>query len=52
MFGRNTKGKNVTMKVEKGLMNTIVLETQTYWCETWTWSEAENFRIQAAEMSY
>ncbi len=46
------KGRTVSMDVKKGLRNSILLPTQTYGLENWTWNEAQQSRVHAVEMSY
>ncbi len=43
------KGRNVSMDVERGLRNSILLPTLT---ENWTWNGAQQLRVSAVEMSY
>ncbi len=46
------KGRNVSMEVKRGLRNSILLPTQTYGSENWTWNGAQQSRVCAKEMSY
>ncbi len=46
------KGRNVSMDVKRGLRNSILLPTLTYWSENWTWNGAQQSRVHAVEMSY
>ncbi len=38
--------------VKRGLRNSILLPTLTYWLENWTWNGAQQSRVRAVEMSY
>ncbi len=46
------KGRNVSMGVKRGLMNSILLPTLTYGSENWTWNGEQQSRVSAVEMSY
>ncbi len=39
-LARIIKGRNVSMKVKRGLSNSIILPTLTYGSETWMWNRA------------
>ncbi len=49
---RIMKGKNVSMAVQRGIRNSVVLPTLSYASKTWTWNAAQQSRIRAVEMSY
>ncbi len=46
------KGRNVSMGVNRGMRNSIILPTLAYGSENWTWSRAQQSRVCAVEMSY
>ncbi len=46
------KGKNVSVDMKKGLRNSILLPTLTYWLKNWTWNGAQQSRVHAVEMNY
>ncbi len=54
--GRNVtrilKGRNVSMKVKRGLWNSILLPTLTHGSETWMWNRTQQSRVCAVEMRY
>ncbi len=60
MKGRNVRGllagvmrgRNVSMNVERGLRNSILLLTLIYGSKNWTWSGAQQSRVHAIETSY
>ncbi len=45
-------GRNVSMDVKRGLRNSILLPTLTYWLKNWTWNGAQQSRVRALQMSY
>ncbi len=47
-----TKGRNVSMDMERGLRKSILLPTLTYWSENWTWNGAQQSGVCAVEMSF
>ncbi len=49
---RIIEGRNVSMEVNRELRNSILLPTQTYSSETWSWNGAQQSRVHAVEMSY
>ncbi len=49
---RVMKGRNESMKLKRGIKNSILLPTLSYTSETWTWNAAQQSRIRAMEMSY
>ncbi len=51
-LARVMKERNVSMKVKRGLRNSILLPTLTYGSETWTWNRAQKSGVRAVEMSY
>ncbi len=46
------KGRNVSMEVKRGLINSILLPTLTYGSENWTWNGAQQSKVRDVEMSY
>ncbi len=46
------KGRTVSMEIKKALHNSVIIPTLMYAGKTWTWNEAQRFRIQAVEMNY
>ncbi len=46
------KGRNVSMDVNRGLRNSILLPTLTYGSENWTWNGTQQSRVHAVQMSY
>ena len=42
----------MSMKVKKGLRNSILLPTLTIGLETWTWNSTQQSKVYAVEMSY
>ena len=51
-LARIIRGRNVSMEVERGLRNSILLPTLTYGSETWTWNGTQQSRVYAVDMSY
>ncbi len=51
-LARGMKGRNVSMKVKRGLRNSTLLPTLTYGSETWTWNRGQQLRVCAVEISY
>ncbi len=46
------KGRNVSMDVKRSLRNSILLTTQTYGSEDWTWNGVQQSSVCAVEVSY
>ncbi len=51
-LARVMKGRSVSMEVQRGLRNSILLPTLMYGSETWTWNRAQQSRVCTVEMSY
>ncbi len=49
-LARVMKGRNVSMKVKRGLRSSILLPTLTYGSETWKWNMAQQSRVYVVEM--
>ncbi len=46
------KGRSMSMEVQRGLRNSILLPTLMYGSEMWTWNRSQQSRVCAVEMSY
>ncbi len=49
---RVMKGRNVSMTVNEGIKNSVILSTLSYASETWTWNAAQQSQIRAVEIRY
>ncbi len=46
------KGRNVSMNVNRGLRNSILLPALTYGSENWAWNEVQQSIVHIVDMSY